>query len=95
MDKIPLEYEMIYKFPLHYTMNFGKAVALITTAGLPCAFLYYKVGNFTYKTLNFIGETATSQEDMVYFVAGLLAFNIIIFRICHIIPLRIYRYQKS
>lgn len=95
MDKIPLEYEMIYKFPLHYTINFGKAVALITTAGVPLAMLYYKLANVKNEVINFIGMTATSQDDAVYFLAGLIAFNIIIFRICHMIPLRIYRYQKS
>lgn len=95
MDKIPLEYEMIYKFPLHYTMNFGKAVAIITTVGLPCALLYYRLGNVEHEIINFVGLTAASQDDLVYFVAGLIAFNMVIFRVCNMIALRIYRYQKS
>lgn len=86
---------MIYKLPLHYTMNMGKAAALLTSISIPGAWLYYHMNRVSDQISYFIGTSAATQEDLMWFIAALMATNVIIFRCCHVVALRVYRYQKS
>lgn len=95
MDKVPQDYEMIYKMPLHYTLNLGKAAAIVTGLAVPLVWLYNELYPSQREALHFIGGAAINEGDMKWFAVGLLVTNLLIFRTCHIIAMRVYRHQKS
>lgn len=95
MDKVPQEYEMIYKMPLHYTLNMGKAAAIVTSIAIPFVWLYNKLYQSQREAIHFIGTVAVNEGDVEWFAVGLIVTNLLIFRTCHKVAMRVYRHQKS
>lgn len=95
MDRVPQDYEMIYKMPLHYTLNMGKAAAVVTGLAVPFIWLYNELYPSQREKRHFIGTAAIDEGDLKWFAVGLLVTNLLIFRTCHVIAMRLYRHQKS
>lgn len=99
LDGIPENYKMIYKLPLHYTLNLGKDIAVATPSAATIALLYYKYFNFNglaeEPASYFISFHAADQTELNIFVASLFILNFIVYRICHISTLRIYNNEES
>lgn len=95
IDRVPQQYEMIYKMPFHYTLNFGKAVVIIASSVVPLTWMYNKFYQISGDVIHFIGTAAASNDDLLWFGGFLMLTNIFIYRTCHIIALRIYRHEKS
>lgn len=95
VDDVSNEFEMIYKLPLHYTLNMGKMVTLGTSVGLPCAYLYNEYMIQPMSDMNFISTVAINQGDLLWFMGGLIISNLILYRCCDLATLRIYRYEEK
>lgn len=95
IDGIQHEFEMIYTNQLHYTLNFGKFLAITTTIGLPSAYLFYYgyVGREV-NQLDFVSSVAINQYDIGWFLIILLISNVVLYRCCNMVTLRIYRYEN-
>lgn len=92
IDKIPDDFEMIYKCPLHYTLNIGKICALAAIIAMPLTYwIYGEIPEAPY----FVGPYSTSSRDVMWMRMGLAATAIILYRFCHLVTLRIYQNQKS
>lgn len=96
IDGVPIEYEMIYKLPLHYTINFGKA-AFIGSLVVGSASWFYNqyITNIGYSEAHFISSLAADKGDFWYFVAALVGTGLFVYRCCHISTLRLYRNEKQ
>lgn len=95
LDKVPDTYEMIYKSPLHYTINVGKELALGTPCFAAAVILYFKWFGLEEEAKYFVSFHAADQNELGIFFASLLILNIFVYRVCHITTLRIYRNQDS
>lgn len=95
MDRIPLQYEMIYKFPLHYSTNICKIIAVGTMIIVPLAYLhnlYTEAGTFD---MNFIQSKAVGESDIYWFMGFLAISNVFLYRCCHLVTLRVYRHEQK
>lgn len=95
MDGVPKDYDMVYKFPMHYTLNAGKLVAVATTSIVPCAWLYNYVNEVPETQLQFMSSLSTNVSELWWFIAALAGTNFIVYRCCHIPALRIYRKDEE
>lgn len=95
IDGVPVDYEMIYKSPLHYTINCGKATFIGVSLGVAAAWLYNQFLDISYSDANFISTLAIDKDDFWAFAAALLATGLIMYRCCHVSTLRLYRNQKE
>lgn len=85
---------MIYKSPLHYSLNIGKIAAVSTTVLLPFGWIRYYFTE-TKEAVNFVGAYAADYSDSFIIAGILITLNIIVYLICHSTALRLYRNQKS
>lgn len=95
IDRIPAEFELIYKLPLDHTMNLGKMLAVGTMIVVPCVYMYNMSTGRGLSDMDFIQSVAVNKNELSYFIAGLFLTNIILFRCCHIAIPRIYRHQHK
>lgn len=93
MDGLSKDFELIYKFPLHYSINCGKFVAVGSLACFGAAKLFSSL--YESDKTGFLAGIAISDLDYSLLVAGFLAMNIVLYRYCNIIPLRIYKNEKQ
>lgn len=96
IDGIANEFEMIYKNQMHYTLNFGKFITIATTIILPGAYLYY-YGYIGRKVnpLEFVSSVAIDQQDIRWFLIILTISNVLLYRVCSIVTLRVYRHESK
>lgn len=95
MDGLPKDYEMIYKFPLHYTLNTGKMVGVATSTIIPLAWLNNYIKQVPENQVEFISSLSTNVSDLWWFAGALALTNFIVYRCCHVATLRVYRNQKE
>lgn len=92
IDNIAEDYELIYKFPLHYTLNMGKLCAGGTVTALSAVFAYQYLSDYrNVADMEFLGEVAHNESDVIWMVAGLITTSAFLYRFCHILALRVYR----
>lgn len=90
IDRVPPEYEMIYKFSLNYTMHFTKAIATAT----PVAFFYCFCTEAGFEPVEFYSSLYLGDQ-WPYLMAGLAIHCVMAYRFCDKLTLRIYRHGKS
>lgn len=95
MDGIPKDYEMIYKFPLHYTLNTGKLAVITSGSSLLGFCLYNYITGVPLRESEFVSTLAANADEFWWFVGALAYTSLLVYRCCHIITLRIYRNEKK
>lgn len=94
IDNIPNEYEMVYKFPMHYTLNVGKSLTLATTLAIPSMYAFNTFMGYSLSNIEFISSVAVNKYELGWFIFGIAIFNILVYRFCDMTIFRIYRHEN-
>lgn len=93
MDGITSDYELIYRNPLHYTLNIGKLLSFTTVpASIAMQLYYYWTGTTPItQTINNSQVFFNYADEVPIIMCAFIIMNILVTGVCHATTLRIYK----
>lgn len=95
MDGVNKEYQLIYKSPLHYTLNSGKIISIVTSISFAWQQFSNKLHGFIPQITEHNVLTLPDMTQVMWTGVILGVLNIVIYAVCHVITIRIYQHNEE